>query len=68
MTTCNADASQRNLKGDARQNYMSSCLSGKMSQTTLMKVCNAEATQEKLTSEGPQGLSGHLPEEIRLML
>jgi len=34
----------------------------------LNKVCNAEATQEKLTSEGPQGLSGHMPEEIRLML
>ena len=51
MTTCNADASQRNLKGDARQNYMSACLSGKLSQTTLMKVCNAEATQEKMTSD-----------------
>ena len=51
MTSCNADASQRNLKGDARQSYMSSCLGGKMSQTTLMKVCNAEATQEKMTSD-----------------
>ncbi len=51
MTTCNADASQRSLKGDARQNYMSACLGGKMSQTTLMKVCNAEATQEKMTSD-----------------
>ena len=51
MTTCNADASQRNLKGDARQSYMSACLSGKMSQTTLMKVCNAEATQDKMTSD-----------------
>ena len=52
MTTCNADASQRELKGDARQSYMSACLSGKMNQTTLMKVCNAEATQEKMTSDG----------------
>jgi BarA-like signal transduction histidine kinase len=51
MTSCNANASQRNLKGDARQSYMSSCLSGNMSQTTLMKVCNAEATQEKMTSD-----------------
>ena len=51
MTTCNADASQRNLKGDARQSYMSGCLSGKMNQTTLMKVCNAQATQDKLTSD-----------------
>ena len=48
MTSCNAEASQRNLKGDARQSYMSSCLGGKMSQTTLMKVCNAE---EKMTSD-----------------
>jgi psiF repeat len=38
-------------KGDARQTYMSFCLSGKMSQSTLMKICNAEATQEKLTSD-----------------
>ena len=30
---------------------MSSCLSGKLSQTTLMKVCNAEASQEKMTSD-----------------
>ena len=51
MTTCNAEASQRNLKGDARQSYMSACLSGKMNQTTLMKVCNAEATQDKMTSD-----------------
>lgn len=51
MTTCNSEASQRSLKGDARQSYMSSCLSGKMSQTTLMKVCNAEATQDKMSSD-----------------
>jgi psiF repeat len=50
MTSCNAEASQRNLKGDARQNYMSGCLSGSMSQTTLMKVCNAQASQDKLAS------------------
>jgi psiF repeat len=30
---------------------MSACLSGKMSQTTLMKVCNNQATQEKLSSD-----------------
>jgi hypothetical protein len=51
MTTCNSEASQRSLKGDARQSYMSSCLSGKMNQTTLMKVCNAEATQDKMSSD-----------------
>jgi hypothetical protein len=51
MTTCNADASQRNLKGDARQTYMSGCLGGKMNQNTMMKVCNAQASQDKLTSD-----------------
>jgi hypothetical protein len=51
MTTCNADASQRNLNGDARQAYMSACLSGKMNQNTLMKVCNNQATQDKLASD-----------------
>ncbi len=50
MTTCNADASQRNLKGDARQTYMTGCLGGKMNQTTLMKVCNAQASQDKLSA------------------
>ena len=51
MTTCNEEAGQRNLSGDARKSYMSACLSGKMNQTTLMKVCNAQATQDKLTSD-----------------
>lgn len=51
MTTCNATASQRSLKGDARKGYMSACLSGKANQTTLMKVCNAQATQDKLSAD-----------------
>jgi hypothetical protein len=50
MTSCNADAFQRNFKGSARQSFMSACLSGKMNQTTLMKVCNAQASQDKLSS------------------
>ena len=50
MKTCNADASQRNFKGSARQDFMSACLAGKMDQTTLMKVCNAQANQAKLSS------------------
>ena len=52
MSTCNADASQRNLKADARQTCRSACLGGKMNQNTLMKVCNAQAGQDKLTSDG----------------
>ncbi len=51
MASCNADASQRDLKGEARQSYMSACLSGKLNQNTLMKVCNGQATQDKLTSD-----------------
>jgi hypothetical protein len=30
---------------------MSACLGGKMNQQTLMKVCNAQASQDKLTSD-----------------
>jgi hypothetical protein len=51
MTACNADASQRSLKGSARQSYMSACLSGKLSQTTLMKICNAQASQDNLSGD-----------------
>ena len=51
MAACNADASQRSLKGSARQSYMSACLSGKLSQTTLMKICNAQASQDNLSSD-----------------
>jgi hypothetical protein len=51
MASCNSEASDRNLKGDARQSYMSACLSGKLNQNTLMKVCNGQATQDKLASD-----------------
>ncbi|HEY7580842.1 MAG TPA: PsiF family protein [Acetobacteraceae bacterium] len=51
MASCNAEAGERNLSGDARKSYMSACLGGKMNQTTLMKVCNNQATQDKLSSE-----------------
>jgi hypothetical protein len=58
MANCNAEASQRNLNGDARKSYMSACLSGKMSQTTLMKVCNGQATQDKLSSDARKSYLG----------
>jgi hypothetical protein len=51
MASCNSEASDRKLKGDARQSYMSACLSGKLNQNTLMKVCNGQATQDKLASD-----------------
>ena len=51
MKTCNATASDKSLKGDARKTFMSACLSGKNNQTTLMTVCNAQAGQDKLTAD-----------------
>lgn len=51
MKSCNANASGRTLKGDARQTYMSACLSGKSDQPTMMKVCNAQAGQDKLAGD-----------------
>lgn len=51
MKDCNAGASARTLKGDARKTYMSACLAGKADQPTMMKVCNEQATQDKLSSD-----------------
>ncbi len=51
MKDCNATASARALKGDARKDYMSACLAGKADQTTIMKVCNEQATQDKLSGD-----------------
>lgn len=55
MKTCNAEASQKTLKGDARKTFMSSCLSGGSAaaapvnaQQEKMKTCNADATAKKL--------------------
>ena len=47
MTTCNADASAKGLKGDERKTYMSGCLKAApvpaATQQDKMKSCNATA-------------------------
>ncbi|WP_451984606.1 PsiF family protein [Azospirillum endophyticum] len=51
MKTCNADATAKNLKGDDRKAFMSTCLSNKpaepakplTAQQDKMKKCNADA-------------------------
>ena len=45
MTTCNADATAKSLKGDERKAFMKTCLSAKkVSQQDKMKTCNKDAT------------------------
>jgi len=60
MTTCNADATAKSLKGDERKTFMSTCLKGestaaapatKETQQEKMKSCNAEAKKEKLAGD-----------------
>jgi hypothetical protein len=57
MTTCNADAKTKELKGDERKTFMKTCLSakaeapaaddGKTAQQTKMVTCNKDATGKK---------------------
>ena len=59
MTTCNAEATDQHLSGDARKAFMKTCLSSSggsapaatNSQQEKMKVCNADATSRNLTGE-----------------
>ena len=56
MTTCNADASSKNLSGDDRKAYMKTCLSAAPAATTnsqqeKMKSCNADATTKGLKGD-----------------
>ena len=58
MTDCNKEASAKNLKGDERKTFMSSCLSNKPAATTSsnsqqqkMKDCNAQATAKNLKGD-----------------
>ena len=51
MKACNAQASTKALKGDARKGFMSQCLSGKTTTAAAMTKgakCKAEANQRKL--------------------
>jgi len=68
MTSCNADATAKGLKGTERKGFMKSCLSDKTaaatagaasataatgnSQQQKMKTCNADATTKGLKGAG----------------
>ncbi|WP_214511420.1 PsiF family protein [Pseudomonas brassicacearum] len=49
MTTCNADATAKTLKGDERKVFMSNCL--KATPQDRMKTCNATATTQALKGD-----------------
>jgi len=63
MKKCNADAGDKQLKGDERKKFMSGCLSAKASpaapeaaaapatQQNKMKDCNAEAGEKQLKGD-----------------
>jgi hypothetical protein len=52
MTSCNADASAKSFKGQARKDFIAACLGNKATAQVMMSVCNAEATQDKMTADG----------------
>ena len=67
MTTCNADATAKNLTGDDRKAFMKSCLSAapaatsSNSQQQKMKSCNAQASTKALKgNERKQFMKGCL--------
>ncbi|WP_339478447.1 MULTISPECIES: PsiF family protein [unclassified Pseudomonas] len=49
MTTCNADATAKALKGDERKVFMSNCL--KATPQERMKTCNVTATERALKGD-----------------
>ena len=60
MTTCNADATAKSLKGDERKTFMSTCLKAAPAandakaltpQQQKMKTCNAEAAKQALKGD-----------------
>jgi hypothetical protein len=52
MTTCNADASAKALKGDERKAFMSNCLKATpATPQERMKTCNADATTQALKGD-----------------
>jgi len=60
MTTCNADATAKSLKGDERKAFMSSCLKAAPAadaakpltpQQEKMKTCNADAATKALKGD-----------------
>ena len=56
MTTCNAEATTKTLKGDERKAFMSNCLKAKpaaaaTTQQEKMKTCNATAGTQALKGD-----------------
>jgi hypothetical protein len=60
MTTCNADATAKSLKGDERKAFMSTCLKAAPAADTAkpmtpqqekMKTCNADAATQALKGD-----------------
>ena len=61
MSSCNADAGSKQLKGEARQTFMKGCLSSNGAATPAaakpatpqerMKVCNQQAGDKKLSGD-----------------
>lgn len=58
MTSCNADATSKNLKGDDRKAFMKTCLSSAPASSTKtnsqqekMKTCNAQASAKSLKGD-----------------
>lgn len=57
MTTCNADATAKSLKGDERKSFMSTCLKAAPAAPALtpqqekMKSCNADAASKSLKGD-----------------
>ncbi|WNZ79045.1 PsiF family protein [Pseudomonas sp. P105] len=55
MTTCNADATAKALKGDERKAFMSNCLKATPVDASTpqerMKTCNATATTQALKGD-----------------
>ncbi|MGX0893936.1 hypothetical protein AB7M22_005944 [Pseudomonas sp. ADAK2 TE3594] len=60
MTTCNADATAKSLKGDERKAFMSTCLKAAPAadaakpmtpQQEKMKTCNADAATQALKGD-----------------
>lgn len=56
MTTCNADATAKALKGDERKAFMSNCLKAKPPEVQgtpqeRMKTCNVDATAKALKGD-----------------
>ncbi len=52
MATCNKEAGDKKLEGDARKKFMSDCLSAdKPTQQEKMTMCNKQAGDKKLAGD-----------------